>query len=185
MSDDVSIRSATESDVRGIARVLVDGWQLTYAGILPPAFLAAFNYDSHEADARALLRALPDSSAAFVAVDQGTIVGVALVREAREAETEFGAELDALYVVGASRRQRIGSRLLGRVVAWSERRGVRSMRLWVFKENPFRIFYDRLGGQLLPHERHDDFGGAAVTSVSYGWRDLPGLTRLLDSPTRS
>lgn len=185
MHHDVSVRRATESDARGIAHVLVDGWQTTYAGILPPGFLAAFNEDSHEANTRALLRTLPDAAVALVAVDRGTVVGVALVREAFEAEGAFGAELEALYVVSTSQRLGIGSRLLGRVVAWAVARGIRSIRVWVFRENPFRIFYDRLGAQLLPQERHDDFGGATVTSVSYGWRDFPGLTRLLDSTIRS
>ena len=41
------------------------------------------------------------------------------------------------------------------------------MRLWVFRENPYRIVYDSLGGQLLPQDRSDEFGGAMVTSVSY------------------
>lgn len=185
MHDDASIRRATESDARGIAHVLVDGWQTTYAGILPPAFLAAFSYDSHEANTRELLRTLPDTSVALVAVEHGSIVGVALVRTALDVEDEFEAELDALYVVGASQRRRIGSRLLGRVVEWADGRGIRSIRVWVLKENPFRTFYDRLGGQLLPHERHDDFGGATVTSVSYGWRDLRALKSLLDSTIRS
>jgi hypothetical protein len=35
MNDDITVRAAGVADAQGIARVLVDGWKTTYAGILP------------------------------------------------------------------------------------------------------------------------------------------------------
>src|SRR5262245_34973191 len=118
MDDAIVIREATAADLRGIARVLVDGWQTTYVGILPAEFLASFTYDRHEAGTRELLDSLPSSAAAFVAVEDAYVVGVALVREIDGDGAEFSSELDAVYVSPHMQRRGIGRRLLRRVVHW-------------------------------------------------------------------
>lgn len=180
MKIEPTIRTATDSDARGIARILVDGWQATYKGIVPPEFLASVTYDGHESGTQQLLRSLPDTSAVFVAEDQGAIIGVALVRSALNSSHEYDAEVDALYVAGASQRRGVGIRLFQRVTAWSRQRRVQSLRVWVFKDNPFRSFYERLAGTPLAGERQGEFAGATVVSVSYEWRDLQALATLLD-----
>jgi hypothetical protein len=58
--------------------------------------------------------------------------------------------------------------------------GYGSLRLWVLRDNPCRSFYEQWGGELLPQERQDELGGAVVTAVSYGWRDLEALGNALD-----
>jgi GNAT superfamily N-acetyltransferase len=119
MNDEITVRTATVADARGIARVLVDGWQTTYARILPADFLASFNYDQHEAGTRQHLANLPESAAVFVAVQaSANVVGVAHVRESGVSPGGFSAELDAIYVLPALQRQRAGSRLLRTVVQW-------------------------------------------------------------------
>ena len=60
-------------------------------------------------------------------------------------------------------------------------RGHASLRLWVIRDNPYRRFYDRIGGELLREERQDEFGGASVVSVGYGWRNLETLAERLEA----
>ena len=180
MDGQIMVRQAIVADARGIARVLVDGWQATYAQILPADFLAAFNYDRHEAGARHLLDTLAESSAVFVAVVDGGVVGVAHVRELEPHASGFSAELDAIYVLPSLQRRRVGSRLLYDVVRWLKARGRQSMFLWVLRDNPHQRFYDRVGGELLSDEKQDDYGGTTVTSVAYGWRDLDELNTRLE-----
>ena len=147
MKDGVTVREATADDARGIARVLVDGWKTTYTGILPAAFLASFNYDSHETGARQHLKTLPATSAVFVALTEDTsVLGMAYIRKAAAGPKDFFAELDAIYVLPSAQRRRVGSRLLFTVVRWLKERGHRSMFLWVFQDNPYRRFYDLVGG---------------------------------------
>ena len=55
MNDAITIREATVAEARGIARLLVDGWQTTHAGILPATFLASLNYDQHEVGANIIV----------------------------------------------------------------------------------------------------------------------------------
>jgi GNAT superfamily N-acetyltransferase len=182
----VTVRAATVADARGIARVLVDGWQTTYAGILPADFLASFTYDRHEAGTRQHLEKLPTSSALFVAVEEHSdVVGVAHVQQAEAGPEGFSAELDAIYVLPSRQRRGVGERLLRAVVEWLKDRGHRSMFLWVLHDNPFRHFYEKLGGELLNEQKQDDFG-TLVTSVAYGWRDLDALSaRLIRSAAPS
>jgi GNAT superfamily N-acetyltransferase len=186
MNDAITIREATVAEARGIARVLVDGWQTTYTGILPATFLASFNYDQHEAGTRELLKSLPSSSAAvFVALEEnGAVVGVAYVREAKAGPKDFSAELDAIYVLPSAQRRIIGGRLFRRAVRWLRDRGHASMFLWVLRDNPYRRFYDRLGGEMLNEQKQEDFGEGNVTSVAYGWRDLEALSASLEGVNR-
>ena len=70
----IRIRRAVDSDARGIARVHVDSWRSTYAGILPAEHLAALDYDRREANWRPLLADRRQN--VFVAEDQrGRIIG--------------------------------------------------------------------------------------------------------------
>ena len=179
LDTDITVRAATVADARAIAQVIVDGWRSTYAHILPADFLDSLSYDQHEANTRELLQNLPTSTAAFVADDEGDVVSVALVRVTTD--DDFAAELDALYVLPGMQRHRIGSRLLRHVVRWLSERGHASLRLWVLRDNPYRRFYDRIGGELLREERQDEFGGASVVSAGYGWRNLETLAEYLEA----
>jgi GNAT superfamily N-acetyltransferase len=184
MHDQHANRPAVPADARGIAQVLVDGWQTTYAGILPHAFLSSFTYEGHENHTREFLQSLPESTAVYVAEERGVIVGVAMVREAADGPDASSAELDALYVTVRRQRQAIGMRLLRHAAKWARCRGRGSLHLWVLQENPCRRFYDRLGAELLPRERQDDFAGVAATSVPYVWRDLQRLDEHLEASSR-
>jgi GNAT superfamily N-acetyltransferase len=150
MGDGISVRAATVADARGIARVLVDGWQTTYAGLLPAEFLASFNYGQHEAGTRQHLENLPEAAAVFVAVSaNGDVVGMAHVRESEAGLRDFSAELDAIYVLPSQQRRKVGGRLFQAVVRWLKKRGHQSLFLWVLRDNPYRQFYERIGGELV------------------------------------
>jgi GNAT superfamily N-acetyltransferase len=175
------VRVAAIDDASGIARVLVDGWKSTYARILPAEFLASFRYETHEAGTRQHLQSLPASSAVFVSLADDCVVGVAHVKEADEGPVGFSAELEALYVLPSVQRQHVGSGLFLRAVQWAQGRGLLALFLWVLRDNPNRRFYERLGGCLLPDQRVDNFAGALVTSVAYGWRDLDAIRQTLET----
>ena len=45
------------------------------------------------------------------------------------------------------------------------------MAVWVLAANPFRQFYEALGGKLVA-EQQIDRGGQSFTESAYGWQDL-------------
>lgn len=70
----MSVRMATVNDAAAIARVHVDSWRTTYAGIVPDDFLAGLSYASREQRWRELLSGV---SVAWVAEADGAVVGFA------------------------------------------------------------------------------------------------------------
>jgi len=51
------------------------------------------------------------------------------------------------------------------------RQGVGSMVVWVLAANPFRRFYEAMGGKLVV-EKQLESGGQSFTERAYGWQDL-------------
>ena len=60
--------------------------------------------------------------------------------------------------------------LTGALAQRFQRQGKNSLVLWAFKDNAFRRFYDRLGGEIVA-EGHDD----GIADIAYGWRDIGTL----------
>ena len=59
--------------------------------------------------------------------------------------------------------------------------GLSSMLVWVLKENPYRRFYESLGG----HHCHTDFvelGEQRFAEFAYGWDDLAPLAANKEVP---
>ena len=74
----------------------------------------------------------------------------------------------------------IGRALLHEGLRRFQARGMRSMLIWVLRENSgARAFYERLGG-LADREKHDSVGAPGgprhpVTEIGYVWNDLASL----------
>jgi hypothetical protein len=55
------------------------------------------------------------------------------------------------------------------------------MLLWVLEENEIaRRFYESIGGTLIAQDRFE-LGGAVLSEVAYGWKDLNAL-RAISGP---
>ena len=135
------------------------------------------NHEGHDRSAGLAIRGfgmrtLPFSSAVFVAVEGPEVIGVAAVRAADSAPGAFTAELDALYVLPLGQHQGIGTRLFLATAQWLADRGHHGLVLWVLRDNPYRRFYLKCGGELVD-EREQTFGDQAVQVMAYGWSDLP------------
>ncbi|HEY3313846.1 MAG TPA: GNAT family N-acetyltransferase [Bacillota bacterium] len=64
-----------------------------------------------------------------------------------------------------------GRRLVAAVVGELTAGGFRSMLVWVLADNPFRRFYESLGGTYLRSQKME-IGGARLNEVAYAWTDL-------------
>jgi GNAT superfamily N-acetyltransferase len=136
---------------------------------MPDTFLESLSYEDFERRRREGLVKRPE---AFTGVaEEEEILGFAVGGPARVSDPEFTAELYAIYVLEQHQRKGIGRQLTAWVARELENRGHRSMLLWVLKNNPWRTFYEKIGGRLI-REGSDEFGGKTLAKVVYGWKDL-------------
>lgn len=170
--DDITIRAACPGDARAIARLDVETWRTTYAGILTGEYLVSLSEQRREEGwARVIAREPRDVR---VALDgEGRIVGFGSCGACR-GEPGFTGEVFTLYVEPDRQNQGIGRRLLLSLFARLVAQGHSNAVLFVLQDNPGRFFYQRVGG-IQVRRRFLTVGGKQIEAAGYGWRDLPSF----------
>jgi len=178
---EITIRPARPGDARGIARLDVETWRATYAGILSATYLVGLSERRREAGWRGVI--LREPRDVRVATDSiGAMVGFGSCGPNRS-DRSFAGEVFTLYVAPDWQNQGIGRRLLITLFRRLVATGRRSAILWVLRDNPSRFFYERLGGQQVSRKALA-VGGTAIGATAYGWRDLPGYLAAVSSEDR-
>ena len=173
----VTIRLAVPDDAADIARVHILGWQTTYRGIIPDAYLESFSFDERTRRWDRLLHDNSRQEFVYVAETDGGVVGFASGGPNRTPElSAFSGELWSIYLLNSYQGQGIGRQLFMQIVARLRADGHESMLLWVLRDNPARRFYDRLGGQVIK-DGSFEVSGAQIPEVAYGWPALASLHR--------
>jgi GNAT superfamily N-acetyltransferase len=166
------IREAQIDDAVALARIHVDSWRTTYAGIVPDDYLASLSYDQREQTWRETLADRGRADFTLVAESaQGEVIGFATGGPERSGNRDYCGELYAIYLNVASQRRGIGGRLFGAVVERLLSLNYDSLVVWVLAENPARNFYEALGGKAA-FEKRIEIGGASLVEVAYGWEEL-------------
>src|SRR5438094_7921005 len=179
--DQITIRSARLEDARGIARLDVETWRATYAGLLSASYLVGLSERRRELGWRNVI--LPEPRDVRVAVgEDGTLLGFGSCGPSHS-DRRFAGEVFTLYVDPDWQNQGIGRRLLFALFRRLVAVGRSSVIIWVLRDNPSRFFYERLGGRLVRHKTLG-FAGSAIEAVAYGWSDLPGLLAAASSEDR-
>ncbi len=186
----VALHRATLGHARGLARVYVDAWRTTYAGLLPARALTGMSYDKQTAEWAYQIRHKGLHCPILVALDaRGTVVGMTSFGRARiedrpaaapflKATTSTGAgEVFTLYVHPDSQDRGIGRLLLEGAFAGLRERGMAQAFVWVLHDNPARYFYENLGGQYVA-DREEELWGVRVFQAAYGWADLAATARV-------
>jgi L-amino acid N-acyltransferase YncA len=164
------VREASIADVPMIAQVHVDTWRSAYRGILPEHYLASLSYEKRENGWMQILKSAAQSSNfVYVAAEEsGQIVGFASGGKERTGDALYKGELSAIYVLDTYQRRGIGLSLTRAVVDRLAIAGIRSMLVWVLKDNPSCRFYEAIGGQKV-YEKQIERGGVMLNEVAYGW----------------
>jgi len=170
------IRTAEPRDVDSLARVHVDSWRSTYAGILPDEFLAGLSYRDRESFwEQVLTTARPTVSNFLVETESGDVVGLAAGGPERTGSETYLGELYLVYLLEQYQRRGLGRLLVSAVAERLLPDGFGSMLLWVAKDNhPACRFYEALGGEPID-SRTIDIAGAGVAEVAYGWQQVADL----------
>ena len=172
----IQVRAAIPEDASSMARVHVDSWRSTYAGIVPAEYLAGLSYRNRESLWKQLLTTDRLGTNCFVAdTGGGDIVGFATGGPEREGDRIYRGELYAIYLLEEYQRMGLGRRLVSSVTQRLLADGFDSMRLWVLEYNhPACRFYESLGGERVGRKTVA-IGGAYLVEVSYGWREITDL----------
>jgi GNAT superfamily N-acetyltransferase len=170
----MKIRLAQPSDADACARVHVDTWRSAYKSIMPGEVLDKLSHEKRAEEWRRCLSDAASASFTFIAESEGLIVGFATGGPERDGNAAYKGELWTIYILEKWQRKGIGRQLTLAVAQNLQRRGFNSMLIWVFKDNPNRTFYERLGG-VTAGERVLEIGGKKLIEVAYGWDDLSAL----------
>ena len=171
MTELAILRPALTRDADGIARVHVETWQSTYAGLVPSDYLARMTVARSSAQwHRAAAQATKSNDLVVAEVDE-EIVGFVCFGPARSKALAYSGEVFALYVTVDWQGQGLGRRLLSTAFGGLAGEGHEAAFVWVLAENPSRFFYEAMDGQRIG-ERLEKFAGVDLEELAYGWDDL-------------
>jgi GNAT superfamily N-acetyltransferase len=105
----------------------------------------------------------------------GEIVGFPVGGPTRREDPEYAGELGAIYVLKAHLGRGVGSYLVLEIARHLQSIGLSSMLVWVLEQNPYRRFYEKLGGSSV-RKRVAKVAGPPLPDVGYGWKDIRELT---------
>jgi len=168
---DVLIERARHGDAGPLARVYVETWRTTYAGILPDRVLVNMQPAVHEVRFARWIG--QQSERHFILVGRAPddrVIALCSAGHARGQPRTMG-EIYTLYVDQDWQGQGIGKVLLRSALRGLWQGGFGRALLWVLRDNPSRFFYEAEGG-VRAAERTERLWGADVQEVSYLWRDL-------------
>ncbi len=165
------IRGAQTADADAIARIYVDCWRDTYAGLIPDEVLIRMSQRRHALDWHRTIARPRHGERVIVAEDAGTVLGFGSCGASRSTDLPYGGEIYTLYVDLDHRGLGIGGALLKALFAKLAAERFDSALVWVLRDNPARFFYEALGGRLVAHRR-ERLWGVRLRQVAYGWQDL-------------
>ena len=168
------IRSAGSDDAEAIARVHVESWKTTYAGIVPDAYLASLSVETRSVHWKEELA--KSASTVFVAEDDAGIFGFVSGGKLRNPVADYDGEIYAIYLLQDRQRRGAGRALTTALAHALRSDGLASMIVWVLKENPAVGFYRYLGAVPVI-EATIEIGGAKLEELAFGW---PSLNVFLD-----
>jgi GNAT superfamily N-acetyltransferase len=175
------IRPAVLDDALEIAEIHYLGWKLAYADIVTPEQLEErrpdkrLDYWRHKMTDTANMvlvgsEAVEGPLLGFIT--GGPVLPHDITREIPTAPrlADFDCEINIVHCRHAIQGKGLGRALIGAMAHHWQRAGRRALMLWAFRDNAWRSFYDRLGGEVFA-EGLDE----GSPDVAYGWRDLDGL----------
>jgi ribosomal protein S18 acetylase RimI-like enzyme len=177
------IRDANSEDVSGMAKVRVDTWRAAYKGIVPDDFLESLSYQSITERWRVAFWEYrnPDVGIFVAESESRDIVGIAICGPQGNQDPFYRGGIFVLYVLPEYQNLGIGRRLVAACVQHLvQKLGFDTLLIWVLAENPYRKFYESLGGRPV-REKTEEIGGRMLLEVGYGWEGihlnlLPRLT---------
>ncbi len=169
-AEKIVYRKANVKDALAVAKVHVESWRKSFAGIVPQAFLDNLTVEKRE---QAFRQRFGDANyKMFVAeTAKDEIVGFADFGAARESDFAFEAELYAIYLLREFQGKGIGENLFRLCQKEMSADGFDSMYLIALEVSPYKSFYEKMGGKIVGRGNHFLLL-VEYKTVIYGWKNL-------------
>lgn len=174
-----NIRKATLEDARNMTKVQIATWKSAYKNILDPKFLDHLSIDTNEEHRQKTINVEFIHNIVAESED-GLIVGFAICGDERSNDPIYKGEVSAIYVLDEFQRMGVGKKLLTYCIECLLKDGIRTMKIWVLKDNSYQNFYKKMGGVLIG-EKKIKLGGKKYAELAFGWQDLNQLAIRLKS----
>jgi len=172
---EINICKAKKSDLNGIIRVNVETWKTAYKGVVPDDYIRGFAVRSQDKRWQNQLKNMIEENIFFIAENKKSeIVGFVIGGLERNKHPNYKGELMGIYVLKEYQRQGIGKALTRRIVEELIKMGINNMIIWVLENNPYRAFYDTLGGKVVDMKEHETL---KLPVVAYGYDNLKELVK--------
>jgi GNAT superfamily N-acetyltransferase len=163
------LREGRAADIPAISRAYAQSWRETYGDIAPGSFTDGM---TEKAAAQIFEQSLQPNAFdyfLYVAEVEGEIVGFADGGKERSRPQSGEGELYAVYLLKKFQGQGIGRELFRAALSQLGRSGLSSMVVWVLEKNPYRKFYESLGGVLGTDTKVLKIENESIALVSYRW----------------
>lgn len=167
----ISVRQARPEDAAQVARVYIESWHDTYAGILSNRLLCTMTHRGQTARWRAAIRARGRELVLVAECGKHGVIGMTSFGPARDTALGFDGEVYTLYVDPGFYGRGSGRALLQGAFLALRKHGHSSCVIWAHARNPARFFYENMGGKLVA-ERMAQMMGNTVPEHAFGWRRL-------------
>jgi len=172
--DGLCIARARPADSGQLAKVYVETWRSTYAGLLPDRVLVAMRQQVHTARFAGWIARQTDRRFILAARVAGAgVVGLCSAGQARGLPQSDG-EIYLLYVDQDWQNRGIGRSLLRTALRGLQAGGYSRAILWVLAGNPSRFFYEA-AGSVRTAERTEKLWGTELPEIGYVWPDLDAV----------
>ena len=165
----LSVRQARPVDAADLARIYIESWQDTYAGVLSNSLLYAM---SHKGQAARWQQTMRGPGAVLIAEDASVgPIGLASLGPARDKGLGLDGEIYTLYVDPAYLGMGAGRALLQASFSTLMNKKYRSCVIWSHARNNACYFYEAMGGKRIG-TRLTRLVGEDTPEVAFGWKRL-------------
>ncbi|MFK9090879.1 N-acetyltransferase family protein [Bacillus salipaludis] len=165
----MKIRKAVLADAKEIAKVHVDSWRTTYAGIVPEEYLNSLSYESRE---QLWKSSIPKGGVYIARNLEGQIIGfISGGKERTGKYSDYIGELYAIYILKEYQSKGLGRFLIKPLIEELLLQNISTMLVLVLEDNSSRFFYEALGAEKID-TIEVEFAGKKVKELVYGWSDI-------------
>ena len=168
---EITIRQGTAEDIPAISEAYIRSVRASYTGFLPAEYLDGLSVENR-VQVFTKRQDDHDSYRLLIAEDEtGGVVGFIDYARKESGNFDHDGRIFSFYFVPEFQRRGLGGLLFRKCLRRMQSECYGSVCLDTIEANPYRTFYEKMGGTLIAGETHEVIGRQYPTVV-YGWDDL-------------